>query len=55
MPYPAVTLTEEAKQMILDGASAKTSFPLRDSPGPSDGSAADRILKARARMEMGNR
>lgn len=53
VPWPPVTMSLEAKRMVKEGMEAQPNFPLRSEEEPLNGSARERILKARARMEMG--
>jgi hypothetical protein len=51
-PYPPVVLTNESRQMLADGATK----PKAKLPPPVDigvGSIRDRMIRARARQEMG--
>lgn len=53
-PWPPVVLTDEARRMVEEGRRADPVFPV---PGSSDaplaGSIQDRVLKERAKLEMG--
>lgn len=52
VPYPPVVLTNESRQMLADGAAK----PKAKLPPPVDigvGSIRDRMIRARARQEMG--
>lgn len=52
VPYPPVVLTNESRQMLADGAAK----PKAKLPPPVDvgiGSVRERMIRARARQEMG--